>query len=92
LIGGKNDQPEHAHQLGQLLTGAGSLVNLIPVNYVPERNYTRTPRNQIFRFQRILESYQVKATIRREHGSDIDAACGQLRAKHSGMEHQSSSI
>ncbi|MDR6227239.1 23S rRNA (adenine(2503)-C(2))-methyltransferase RlmN [Desmospora profundinema] len=90
LIGGKNDQPEHAHELGQLLTGSGSLVNLIPVNYVPERNYTRTPRNQIFRFQRILESYQVKATVRREHGSDIDAACGQLRAKHMNTERQSS--
>ncbi|WP_107727656.1 23S rRNA (adenine(2503)-C(2))-methyltransferase RlmN [Desmospora activa] len=90
LIGGKNDQSEHAHELGQLLADSGSLVNLIPVNYVPERNYTRTPRNQIFRFQRILESYRVKVTIRREHGSDIDAACGQLRAKHLQIEQRSS--
>jgi 23S rRNA (adenine2503-C2)-methyltransferase len=82
LIGGKNDQPEHAHELGQLLAGTHCLVNLIPVNYVPERNYTRTPRNQIFEFKRILEGYKVNTTIRREHGSDIDAACGQLRAKH----------
>ncbi|MFC4076455.1 23S rRNA (adenine(2503)-C(2))-methyltransferase RlmN [Salinithrix halophila] len=90
LIGGKNDQPEHAHELGQLLAGSGALVNLIPVNYVPERNYIRTPRNQVFRFQKIVESYKVKATIRREHGSDIDAACGQLRAKHMDAEKRSS--
>ncbi|SDW02058.1 23S rRNA (adenine2503-C2)-methyltransferase [Marininema mesophilum] len=86
LIGGKNDQEEHAHELGQLLIGSGALVNLIPVNFVPERNYTRTSRNQIFRFQKIVESYKVNATIRREHGSDIDAACGQLRAKHKDKE------
>lgn len=85
LIGGKNDQPEHAHELGKLLKGMNCLVNLIPVNYVPERNYTRTPRNQVFEFKRILETYKVNTTIRREHGHDIDAACGQLRAKHSNL-------
>jgi 23S rRNA (adenine2503-C2)-methyltransferase len=82
LIGGKNDRHEHAHELGKLLQGMNCLVNLIPVNYVPERNYTRTPRNQIFEFKRILDSYKINTTIRREHGHDIDAACGQLRAKH----------
>ncbi|WP_089967403.1 23S rRNA (adenine(2503)-C(2))-methyltransferase RlmN [Lihuaxuella thermophila] len=85
LIGGKNDRAEHAHELGKLLQGMNCLVNLIPVNYVPERNYTRTPRNQIFEFKRILDSYKINTTIRREHGHDIDAACGQLRAKHSQM-------
>jgi 23S rRNA (adenine2503-C2)-methyltransferase len=85
LIGGKNDQAEHAHELGKLLSGMNCLVNLIPVNYVPERNYTRTPREQIFEFKRILEQYKVNTTIRREHGHDIDAACGQLRAKHSNL-------
>ena len=82
LIGGKNDQNEQAHELGQLLQGKNCLVNLIPVNYVPERNYTRTPRDQIFEFKRILDSYHINTTIRREQGHDIDAACGQLRAKH----------
>ncbi|AUS10465.1 23S rRNA (adenine(2503)-C(2))-methyltransferase RlmN [Laceyella sacchari] len=85
LIGGKNDQPEHAHELGKLLKGMNCLVNLIPVNYVPERDYTRTPRKQVFEFKRILDSYRVNTTIRREHGHDIDAACGQLRAKHSNV-------
>lgn len=85
LIGGKNDQNEHAHELGKLLQGMNCLVNLIPVNYVPERDYTRTPKNQVFEFKRILDSYRVNTTIRREHGHDIDAACGQLRAKHSNV-------
>ncbi|CRF29024.1 2-vinyl bacteriochlorophyllide hydratase [Mycobacterium tuberculosis] len=57
-------------------------VNLIPVNFVSERNFVRTPRNDIFTFQRILEKNKINATIRREQGSDIAAACGQLRAKH----------
>lgn len=82
LIGGVNDRDEHAHELAELLQGLDCLVNLIPVNYVPERNYVRTPRKQVFAFQRILESHGISATIRREHGSDIAAACGQLRAKH----------
>ncbi|RAL26468.1 23S rRNA (adenine(2503)-C(2))-methyltransferase RlmN [Thermoflavimicrobium daqui] len=85
LIGGKNDQDEQAHELGKLLQGMNCLVNLIPVNFVPERNYTRTPRDQIFKFKRILDSYKVNTTIRREHGHDIDAACGQLRAKNSQL-------
>lgn len=82
LIGGTNDQDEHAHELGKLLSGMNCLVNLIPVNYVPERNYVRTPREQVIRFKQILETYKVNTTIRREHGHDIDAACGQLRARH----------
>ncbi len=82
LIGGKNDQKEHARELGRLLQDINCLVNLIPVNYVPERNFKRTLRSQIFDFKRILDSYNVNSTIRREHGHDIDAACGQLRAKH----------
>lgn len=82
LIGGKNDQVEQAHELGKLLQGMNCLVNLIPVNYVPERDYERTPRNQIFEFEKVLKSYRINTTIRREQGHDIDAACGQLRAKH----------
>lgn len=83
LMGGVNDQPEHAEELAQVLkTFPMSHVNLIPVNFVSERNFVRTPRNDIFTFQRILEKNKINATIRREQGSDIAAACGQLRAKH----------
>jgi len=84
LIGGVNDRAEHAEELARVLQESGILchVNLIPVNYVPERNYVRTPRDDIFEFQRILERHKINATIRREQGGDIAAACGQLRAKH----------
>lgn len=81
LFGGENDQAEHAQELGRLLKGIKCHVNLIPVNYVPERNYVRTPREQIFQFEKILKGHGINVTIRREQGHDIDAACGQLRAK-----------
>jgi 23S rRNA (adenine2503-C2)-methyltransferase len=83
LMGEVNDQPEHAEELAQVLKGMPlSHVNLIPVNFVAERDFKRTPRDDIFTFQRILERNKINATIRREQGSDIAAACGQLRAKH----------
>jgi 23S rRNA (adenine2503-C2)-methyltransferase len=82
LIGGVNDQSEHAQELADVLKGMLCHVNLIPVNHVPERDYVRTPREQIFEFHRILERNKINATIRREQGHDIAAACGQLRAKH----------
>jgi 23S rRNA (adenine2503-C2)-methyltransferase len=82
LIGGVNDRPEHAEELGEVLQGMLCHVNLIPVNYVPERDYVRTPRDDIFEFKRILERKKINTTIRREQGHDIAAACGQLRAKH----------
>ncbi|MCM3126368.1 23S rRNA (adenine(2503)-C(2))-methyltransferase RlmN [Paenibacillus sp. MER 78] len=82
LIGGVNDQPEHAEELAGVLKDMLCHVNLIPVNYVPERKYIRTARKDIFQFQRILADHGVNVTIRREQGHDIAAACGQLRAKH----------
>ncbi|HZG15659.1 MAG TPA: 23S rRNA (adenine(2503)-C(2))-methyltransferase RlmN [Candidatus Bathyarchaeia archaeon] len=82
LFGGQNDQPEHAEKLAELIGDMLCHVNLIPVNYVPERDYVRTPRNDIFRFKNILEEKGINVTIRREHGSDIAAACGQLRAQY----------
>jgi 23S rRNA (adenine2503-C2)-methyltransferase len=81
LFGGVNDSVEHAEELATLLTGIKCHVNLIPVNYVPERDYVRTPRDKIFAFEKALKNRGVNVTIRREHGHDIDAACGQLRAK-----------
>ncbi|MBB5354933.1 23S rRNA (adenine2503-C2)-methyltransferase [Anoxybacillus mongoliensis] len=81
LFGGVNDQIEHAEELAELIKGLKCHVNLIPVNYVPERNYVRTPREQIFAFEKTLKKYGINVTIRREQGHDIDAACGQLRAK-----------
>jgi 23S rRNA (adenine2503-C2)-methyltransferase len=81
LFGGVNDSEEHAEELSALLKGIKCHVNLIPVNYVPERDYVRTPKDKIFAFEKTLKKRGINVTIRREHGSDIDAACGQLRAK-----------
>ncbi len=81
LFGGVNDQVEHAELLADLIHDIKCHVNLIPVNYVPERDYVRTPKNQIFKFESTLKERGVNVTIRREQGHDIDAACGQLRAK-----------
>ncbi|MDP4156402.1 MAG: 23S rRNA (adenine(2503)-C(2))-methyltransferase RlmN [Bacillota bacterium] len=81
LFGGVNDSVAHAEELSLLLKGLKCHVNLIPVKYVPERNYVRTPKNQIFAFEKTFKKNVINVTIRREHGHDIDAACGQLRAK-----------
>jgi len=81
LFGGENDQVEHAIELADLIKGLKCHVNLIPVNYVPERNYVRTPKEQIQLFEKTLKNRGVNVTVRREQGHDIDAACGQLRAK-----------
>jgi 23S rRNA (adenine2503-C2)-methyltransferase len=82
LVGGKNDSLAEARELAGLLKGLPSHVNLIPVNYVPERNLVRTSKNQIYDFWNELKRLGVNATIRREMGHDISAACGQLRAEH----------
>lgn len=79
LIAGQNDTPAHAKALAKRLAGMPCHVNLIPVNYVPERGYQRSTKDAIRRFQKMLEDLHINATIRRELGSDIAAACGQLR-------------
>lgn len=81
LFGNENDQVEHAIELANLIKGLKCHVNLIPVNYVPERDYVRTPKEQIKLFEQTLKNKGVNVTVRREQGHDIDAACGQLRAK-----------
>nr|WP_269432698.1 23S rRNA (adenine(2503)-C(2))-methyltransferase RlmN [Effusibacillus lacus] len=86
LIGGVNDDLRHARALAELLNGFQCHVNLIPVNYVPERNYRRTPKEQIRAFVEELNRLGVNATVRREMGHDIAAACGQLRAEQGRIQ------
>lgn len=82
LIENVNDLEETALELVRLLDGMLAHVNLIPWNPVAERaEYKRPSANRVHRFQRILEEAGIPATIRREMGGDIDAACGQLRNK-----------
>lgn len=85
LVGGKNDTLDEARELASVLRGLQCHVNLIPVNYVPERNLVRTPKDQIYAFWNELKRLGVNATIRREMGHDIAAACGQLRAEHANQ-------
>lgn len=81
LIDGFNDSPEQARELGSLLKGLLSHVNLIPLNPVPEKKFRRTGPAGVQEFKAVLEKMGVAATIRREMGAEIDAACGQLRRR-----------
>ncbi len=81
LIAGVNDSPQQARKLLALLKGQGCHVNLIPVNPVAGTGFTRGSRKQAEEFRDILTAGGLSATIRRELGGEIDAACGQLRRK-----------
>lgn len=82
LVKGKNDGKEQALKLAELLKGMNCHVNLIPVNPISERNFKQSDRNSVEKFKLLLEKNSINGTIRRSVGSDIDAACGQLRRKH----------
>lgn len=81
LIRDVNDSPGCARELAARLRGSGSHVNLIPVNPVAERGYERSGRRRVDCFLDILLTSGINATVRRELGTDIEAACGQLRRK-----------
>lgn len=82
LIKGVNDSIEDAKKLERLIRPTFGYVNLIPYNPVVENGYERADDESITLFHNYLLSKKVKSTIRKEFGSDIDAACGQLRAKY----------
>lgn len=82
LIRGVNDGEEHARELAKKLKELLCHVNLIPVNDVKERNYIKSTQEQVKRFAAILNEKGIETTVRRKLGSDIDAACGQLRRSH----------
>ena len=71
--------PETARELARLIRGMGAHVNLIPINPVDGSPYTATDAQNVRRFQSLLTELGVNATVRRRLGSDISAACGQLR-------------
>lgn len=79
LIDGVNDSAENAAELARRLKGMLCHVNLIPVNSIKNGKYKKSSREKIESFQKILSKYGIEATVRRELGSDISAACGQLR-------------
>lgn len=79
LIKGVNDGIEHAEELSRRLKYINCHVNLIPLNRVKERGLDGTTREKAYEFAKWLEERRISATVRREMGTDIDGACGQLR-------------
>lgn len=77
-----NDNLEDAKRLVHLLKGMICHVNLIPINKIENGAYTKSSNENIIKFRDYLNDHGIVATIRRELGSDIDAACGQLRRKN----------
>ncbi len=82
LVAGVNDTDEDAKELIEILQSRNCHLNLIPVNPIKERNYAKPSRKQAENFKNILEKQKINVTIRREMGSDIDGACGQLRRRY----------
>lgn len=82
LIKDINDSRENALELAKKLAGRLASVNLIPVNPVPERALLRPDTKVIANFEDVLKRKSVNVTVRREMGTDIQAACGQLRNKN----------
>ena len=81
LVHGVNDTPEDAKELMGILKDRNCHLNLIPVNPIKERNYEKKKKKSAENFKNKLEKNGINVTIRREMGSDIDGACGQLRRK-----------
>ncbi len=77
-----NDNLEDAKRLVKLLKGMLCHVNLIPINKIENGEFTKSSNENIMKFRDYLNEHGIVATIRRELGSDIDAACGQLRRKN----------
>ena len=82
LLHGVNDLDQNAIELARLIHGMNAYVNLIPYNEVDENGYHSTDAKTALHFYDVLMKHGVKATLRTRHGEDIDAACGQLRARH----------
>ena len=81
LVHGVNDTPEDAKELMGILKDRNCHLNLIPVNPIKERNYEKPDKKSAENFNNKLEKNGINVTMRREMGSDIDGACGQLRRK-----------
>ncbi len=82
LLEGINNSEKNALELAHLLKGMNVYVNLIPYNEVKEKPYVKSSRENTMKFYDTLKKCKINVTQRFEYGSDIDAACGQLRSKH----------
>ena len=82
LLRDLNDTIKHANELADLLHGLNVYINLIPYNEVKEKPFKRSTPEAMHAFFDQLKKRRLNVTLRKEQGSDIDAACGQLRSKH----------
>lgn len=82
LVNEVNDSLEEAEKLSELLEGMKTHVNLIPVNVIKEMFFRPSRDKAVEDFRKYLQGKGIEATVRREMGSDIDAACGQLRRSY----------
>lgn len=82
LVHGVNDTDEDARGLIKILKPRNCHLNLIPVNPIKERSFDRPSRKNALNFKNKLEKSGINVTIRREMGTDIDGACGQLRRRY----------
>ena len=81
MLSGVNDNETQAIELAALLKGLNVYVNLIPYNETNHIEFKRTSKEQIMKFYDVLKKKGINVTVRKEFGSNIDAACGQLRSK-----------
>ena len=81
LLDGINDSEENAHELAKLVSGMNCYINLIPYNETSTVEFRRSKPFHISKFYDILKKNKIEVTIRREFGTKIEAACGQLRSK-----------
>ncbi len=84
MLDGINDKEENARELAKLIRGINCYVNLIPYNESSNFELKRSNKSQIMKFYDILKNEKINVTIRKEFGSNISAACGQLRSNVEG--------
>ncbi len=82
MLKGVNDKEKHAIELANLLKGLTCYVNLIPYNETSHIEFKKTENKDIMRFYDILKKNKINVTVRREFGSEVEAACGQLRSNY----------
>ena len=82
LIDGVNDRDSDAHELADLSRALRAHVNLIPLNPTPGYAVRGSSKSRVGEFRDLLRALGANATVRQNRGTEIDAACGQLRANH----------
>ena len=82
MLSGVNDSLECANELSELLKGINCYVNLIPYNETSHIEYKKSSKEQIMKFYDVLKKHGINVTVRREFGSKVSAACGQLRSNY----------